>query len=202
MFFGDFDVENNDTDTVYKDTITLMLLGIVFLFIIILFHINPVAKEDEGEIKQPGNIAVEISWPAEQGMDIDLWVRAPGDTPVGYSNKASKYFNLVRDDLGNLTDELKLNFENSFSRGAPPGEYVVNVHLYNQNNFPLPINVYVGVIIRDPTDEDATETKFNKTVTLTEQGQELTVFRFKIDENGDLVEGSTHDLPVKLWGAR
>jgi len=31
---------------------------------------------------------------------VDLWVQAPGDVPVGYSNKSGGVLNLLRDDLG------------------------------------------------------------------------------------------------------
>ena len=32
-------------------------------------------------------------------VDIDLWVKAPDDIPVGYSNQGGLFFNLLRDDL-------------------------------------------------------------------------------------------------------
>ena len=35
---------------------------------------------------------------------FDLWVQAPGDVPVGYSNKSGGVFNLLRDDLGKAKD--------------------------------------------------------------------------------------------------
>jgi hypothetical protein len=35
---------------------------------------------------------------------FDLWIQAPGDVPVGYSNKSGGVFNLLRDDLGKAKD--------------------------------------------------------------------------------------------------
>ena len=35
---------------------------------------------------------------------FDLWVQAPGDLPIGYSNKSGGVFNLLRDDLGKAKD--------------------------------------------------------------------------------------------------
>jgi hypothetical protein len=35
---------------------------------------------------------------------FDLGVQAPGDVPVGYSNKSGGVFNLLRDDLGKVMD--------------------------------------------------------------------------------------------------
>jgi hypothetical protein len=39
-------------------------------------------------------------------------------------------FNLLRDDLGKAQDLTDNNYEVACSRGLPPGEYVVNVHMY------------------------------------------------------------------------
>ncbi|MCH7661923.1 MAG: hypothetical protein IH933_15545, partial [Euryarchaeota archaeon] len=71
----------NASETVFRDTILLALLGFVFISVILLIHFNPEAKENESE--PPGNVIVEISWPAELDTDVDLWVQAPGDVPVG-----------------------------------------------------------------------------------------------------------------------
>ena len=73
---------------------------------------------------------VEVRWPDQLDSDVDLWVQAPGDVPVGYSNKGGAIFNLLRDDLGQRADATGMNYEVSYSRGIPPGEYMVNVHLY------------------------------------------------------------------------
>ena len=73
---------------------------------------------------------VEANWPPDLDSDVDLWVQAPGDVPVGYSNKGGAVFNLLRDDLGQQLDLSGLNYESSYSRGIVPGEYTVNVHLY------------------------------------------------------------------------
>jgi hypothetical protein len=35
---------------------------------------------------------------------FDLWVQAPGDLPIGYSNKSGGVFNILRDDLGKAKD--------------------------------------------------------------------------------------------------
>ena len=37
-----------------------------------------------------------------------------------------------------------------------------------------------------------------KKVKLLEMGQEVTVLRFKLDEDGELILGSLHDIPLKL----
>lgn len=201
MLFNDYNFED-DTNTVYKDMITLVLLGIVTMFIIVLFHINPVGEKNNSEIKQPGNISVELLWPSESKMDIDLWVKAPGETQIGYSNKDGPTFNLVRDDVGVTNDPVQINYENAFSRGAPAGEYIVNVHLYNANVEPLPITVRVTVRIRRPDDPDGNETVLVKDVSLSYHKEEVTVFRFTLDDKAHIVPGSINDIPIRLFGAQ
>ncbi len=75
-------------------------------------------------------MVVEIHWPNDLPVDVDLWVQAPRDVPVGFWNQGSRFFNLLRDDLGLEGDATGRNYEVSYSRGIPAGEYTVNVHMY------------------------------------------------------------------------
>src|SRR3981081_592713 len=76
------------------------------------------AKNDEEHSKgqaPPGNVIVEMFWDKAIDADVDLWVQAPGDVPVGYSNKSGVVFNLVRDDLGKGGDPKSRNSDGSAS---------------------------------------------------------------------------------------
>jgi hypothetical protein len=81
-----------------------MLFLLVFAYLVIgAVALAHVAKKDEEQSKgqtPPGNVIVEMFWDKATDADVDLWVQAPGDVPVGYSNKSGAIFNLVRDDLG------------------------------------------------------------------------------------------------------
>ena len=138
-----------------------------------------------------------MRWPDDVDADVDLWVEAPGDVPVGYSNKGGSVFNLLRDDLGHINDPGRLNYEVAFSRGRPAGEYTVNVHLYTnkQKTYPVEAEVYIG--IKKLATAGITRISYKK-VKLMEIGQETTVLRFKLDDDGDLIFGSLHDLPKPL----
>ncbi|MFD0386762.1 hypothetical protein ACFQ4K_01335 [Tistrella bauzanensis] len=103
--------------TVFRDVITLALLGFIAVVILMLPHLNPPRKLDAAEINAPGNVIVEALWAADLDTDVDLWVKAPGDVPVGYSNKGGVIFNLLRDDLGRYGDATDSNHEVSYSRG-------------------------------------------------------------------------------------
>jgi hypothetical protein len=140
-------LDEDDGGTVFRDVIMLALAGFVAMVILLLPHLNPPGQAAEQTTEPPGNVIVELRWPDELDSDVDLWVEAPGDTPVGYSNKGGAIFNLLRDDLGKRADATGLNYEVSYSRGIPEGEYTVNVHLYRNaaNVFPIPVTVVTSV---------------------------------------------------------
>jgi len=176
------------SDTSFKDVLFLLILVLLIL---------PHHPETQQNSKPPGMVIVEIRWPDNLDVDVDLWCLAPGDRPVGYSNRAGEVFNLLRDDLGMQRDHLSgLNYENIYSRGAPPGEYVVNVHLYAvRGDAKLPIKVDVQASI---SRTGSTQMIFHRTVYLRSLGQEITVNRFSLDKQGYLVPNSIYDMPKEL----
>src|SRR5258708_2813452 len=105
-------------------------------------------KQEGGSGGRPARRGiVDIHWDDKVDADVDLWVQAPGDVPVGYSNKAGMIFNLLRDDLGHSGDPVSMNYEISYGRGLWPGEYTVNAHLYRSadGHFPVPVTAKVQV---------------------------------------------------------
>ena len=172
------------------------LIDVLFILLLVLILL-PHNPETESEAIPPGMVIVEIRWPDGLNIDVDLWVQAPGEPPVGYSRKAGAYFNLLRDDLGHARDYLELNYENAYSRGAPAGEYIVNVHLYAAPD-PPPVEVAVRASVRN---SGGTVLIFEKRVTLNYTGKELTVARFSLDRDGIPVRGSIHDFPKALRSA-
>jgi hypothetical protein len=189
-------LDDDVSNTVFRDVIFLALAGFVAVVLLLLPHLNPPATADAGT-PAPGNVIVELSWPNRIDADVDLWVQAPGDVPVGYSNKGGTIFNLLRDDLGRQADVTDINYEVTYSRGVPAGEYIVNVHLYRDMSGQLPLPATVVVSVKASADVAAKRVLSTK-LRLTHQGQETTVFRFTLDEAGNLVPGSVHDLPKAL----
>jgi hypothetical protein len=135
--------------------------------------------------------------PDELNVDVDLWVQAPGDVPVGYSNQGSAIFNLLRDDLGHLNDTTDLNYEFSYSRGVPAGEYTVNLHLYRNLANVYPVPAFVAVSVKNSPNLPAQQILSTK-LNLLHEDEELTALRFKLDEEGRLLSGSVHNLPRPL----
>ena len=185
--------------TVFRDVIMLALAGFVMLVLLLLPHLNPRAIPQD-PTPRPGNVMVELRWPDELNVDVDLWVQAPGDVPVGYSNQGSAIFNLLRDDLGHINDATDLNYEFSYSRGVPAGEYTVNLHLYRNLANVYPVPAVVAVSVKNSPNLPAQQILLTK-LNLSHEDQELTALRFKLDEEGRLLSGSVHNLPRPLRAA-
>ena len=189
------DFGDDSTDTVFRDVIMLALIGFVAMVIMLLPHITRETRQTH-ETPAPGNVIVEMHWPSDLPNDVDLWVKAPDEAPVGFWNQGGPVFNLLRDDLGAIGDATNENYEVSYSRGIPPGEYVVNVHMYGPPPKGRNIPVKVVVSVKRPLEE--TRQLLETTVTLERHNQEETAFRFRLTDDGDLVDGSVSTLRYPL----
>jgi hypothetical protein len=187
---------------VFIDFLFLVLLGFIAMIVWLLPHINPPAENAEAD--PPGNLIVAITWP-EGDTDIDLWLYGPGEIkPIGYSNKSGVLFDLLRDDLGDRPDATPLNYENGYTRGITPGEYIVNIHCYR---CPIvPQRVHVEVSVNTGTPGKASMKKIATTsLELTANGQEKTAMRFELTADGKLVPDSLNNIfrPLRSgWRAR
>jgi hypothetical protein len=63
------------------------------------------------------------------------------------------------------------------------------------HHFPIPVTIAVSV---KSTNSSSSQRVLNTKLDLLHEGQETTVFRFQLNENGDLIAGSVHDLPRAL----
>ena len=127
---------SDESDVVFRDVILLALTGFISMVILLIPFVNP-PTEEKSSSTPPGNVIVELFWDNKRDVDIDLWVQAPDDIPVGYSNKGGLFFNLLRDDLGIYKDNSPVNYEVSYSRGISDGVYIANVHLYREDKAPF-----------------------------------------------------------------
>ncbi len=188
----------NNSGTVFRDTIMLALAGFVSLVVLLMPFINPPAESDSTKSTPPGNIIVEVFWPEDRDVDVDLWVQAPDDIPVGYSNRGGLYFNLLRDDLGVYKDPTPINYEVAYSRGINPGEHIVNLHLYREDLSSFkPFEAKVVITSVHPDTKVRSQILESNTI-LDEIGKEVTVFRFDLDENGNLDKESINNNFVQL----
>lgn len=185
---------DEETLTVWLDTALLMLGGFILMTVLMLSVVNPPAKSAEtaGDTA-PGNVIIEAQWADSLDADVDLWVQAPDDRPVGYSNKSGAVFNLLRDDLGKAADITNNNYEVAYSRGMPAGEYVANVHMYRGVGVTYPVTVRVVARLQTGPDKSSQEL-LGSTVELKHENDQVTAFRFRLDGHGQLVAGSINDV--------
>ena len=185
----------SNADTVFRDMTMLALSGFVIIVLLLLPWLNIVAQ-DEATKEPSGSVIVEVIWPDDRNVDVDLWVKSPDDAAVGYSNMAGYYFNLLRDDRGNAFDTTPINYEISYTRGIAAGEYQANLHLYATDNGP-PINAKVIVSVVEP-DQRARTAIIKKDVVLKKYNEELTVARWTLTNKGKLKPNSVHGLKRSL----
>ena len=188
---------SNENDVVFRDVILLALTGFISMVILLIPFVNPPTEEESSSIP-PGNVIVELFWDDKRDVDIDLWVQAPDDIPVGYSNKGGLFFNLLRDDLGIYKDNSPVNYEVSYSRGISDGVYIANVHLYREDKAPFqPIIAELLVSVVDP-DSNKRKQILRTSKKLEEIGKEITVFQFELDKKGKLNKNSINNKYVML----
>ena len=188
---------SNENDVVFRDVILLALTGFISMVVLLIPFVNP-PTEEESASTPPGNVIIELFWDDKRDVDIDLWVQAPNDIPVGYSNKGGLFFNLLRDDLGIYKDNSPVNYEVSYSRGISDGVYIANVHLYREDKAPFkPIIAELLVSVVDP-DSNKRKQILKTSKKIEEIGKEITVFQFELDKKGRLNKNSINNTYVML----
>ena len=191
-------LDNDQADTIFRDITLLALSGFISILILLLPWLNFQVKDIE--IKEPvGSVIFELFWSEKIDADLDLWVRGPHDTAVGYAQPSGQVFNLLRDDRGLTADHTPLNYEISFTRGILIGEYQANVHLFKHDKSKTPIEATIIASLVTP-DRGYRKEILGRKVVLNVEGKEKTVLRFKLDNNFKIVEGSVNNLRKSLIG--
>ena len=184
----------------FRDMLFLLVFAYLIISAVALAH---VAKKEQQATQNdsvpPGHVVVELTWAKDTDADVDLWVQAPGDVPVGYSSKSGVIFNLLRDDMGRSGDPNSMNYEVAYGRGQWAGEYVVNAMLYRSRDKKLPLPATIKVALRT---NNSVQQVLQSTVELGFEGQETTVFRFKLDDHGAFLPDSVNRLHKPLRAAR
>lgn len=184
-----------------------MMMAFMILALMALPFVQPMQKKEETKTQEAvsfGDMTVLVTWPEKLDIDIDLWVLCPGDDqPVGYSSRAGKSCNLQRDDLGKANDSTDLNFEMVSTRGLPPGEYIVNLHYYMNREVIEPAEIPVTMVISKKIGDQGGGMKeiLTRKAVMRIQGEEITVTRFVIKEDGTLDTESINDFyqELRLW---
>jgi hypothetical protein len=175
------------------------------LILIFVFFLAPISKKEKEEFKSPEELIdrfrIKATWDDEKDADVDLYVADPSGELVFYKRREQGLMHLDRDDLGHSNDttrkpdgsviKLNHNEENVTLRGIVPGEYTVNVHMYNIRDA-RSVTVRVRIFDLKGSDHSVKE----KSVSLERNGEEKTVFRFTLDADGKI--SRINSLPRKL----
>lgn len=191
--------KNYDDDKAFLDLLLNCLVGFVFLFTIAFIQIEPDAND--AQVKTKAEYVITLTWPVEDPSDVDLWLEDPAGNLIGFKKKQAGFTVLDRDDLGGAGDTFRLpdgriikyeyNQEIMTIRGIIPGDWSVTVHLYNKKIK----NPTVATVRIDKLNPKVV-TVFNKKFTLKRHWEELTVIRFTMTSDGDMVD--INDVPISL----
>ena len=186
-------------NTSFLDLLFNTLVGFVFLFIISFLLINPSIKK--ADIKTKAELVITVTWNDNSLDDVDTWLQDPVGNVLHFKQKDVGLAHLDRDDLGQINDTIILddgrrikylhNQELTTIRGFLTGEWVLNVHMYNKRDA-NPTLVEVRIDKLNPK----VETIFYKEIVMKSSWEEITVTRFVMTNDGDVI--SWDDLPKKL----
>ncbi len=191
----------------FTDLLFNLVIGLLCLYFLALLLINPISEDKK--IDSKAEFIITLDWPDHHNGDVDLWVRDPNGAVVGYTAKERDTATLERDDIGSASDTHinaqgitvynPVNNEITTIRGISPGEWAVNVHYYRSRPITeghisgkttppytdakrIPVAITVKIIKLNPSYVLIKE----KSIILTVEGEERTILRFVIDEEGNV----------------
>ena len=192
-FFGE---ERDPAGIAFRDVLFLMVFSLVVVIFLLTFLINPINNPEEVPLRT--EILIEATWPSGTAYDLDLWGMGPDGQPVGWGIfAAGPSLNLERDDRGKINDASQLNYEWMSIRNLDPGEYTINIHLYSEFKEPLPVPAQIRVTGKGDIGEI-----YSGEILLKRRKEEITVVRFSLDRDGDLIPESIHSLQKGILAHR
>ena len=182
----------------YLDYYSCLLVAFAGLFVLAFLQINEESKK--GNIIDPSQFMIELTWDEASPSDLDLWVQDPTGAITYFGHKDSQIVTLDRDDLGinnsillqdGTTVNNPIRREVASIRRIIPGTYTVNVMMYrNRTGGKTPAHVTIRRL--NPYIEIE-----EKTVELTAEGDEMTVLNFDLNTEGSV--SNTNDIYTPLF---
>jgi hypothetical protein len=168
---------------------TLLLLSAILALSTIQRKVTPPS------IVTLGIYAIVVQWPNNNPDDVDTYVEDPQDHIVYFANPTAGLMNLEHDNLGAIgeteddgTKIVKNKYRNErvILRGVIPGEYTVNVHMFaKRSNSPTPVTITLVRLV------GGAKVIIKRTVVLVRESQQLTAFRFTLNQGGYVTSTST-----------
>lgn len=182
----------------YLDFYVYFVSVFIGLFILAFALINEESKK--GNIIDPSQFMIELTWAEGSPSDVDLWVQDPTGAITYFGHKDSSIVTLDRDDLGinnTVTLENGIVVHNPIRREVAnirriiPGTFTVNLLMYkNRTGEKTPAHVTIRRL--NPYREVE-----EKTVSLTAEGEETTIMNFDMDDKGNI--SNTNDTYTPLF---
>jgi hypothetical protein len=182
--------------------INLVLVFAVLLKLSLLAINAESAESTQKRLKSNALFLIKVVWAGESDDDVDTYVSDPLSHLVFFKRLQDGLMNLDRDDTGSSSNLITLpdgrvvksayNEEQVEIRGMIEGEYIVNVHMYRKAA-PTPTKVIVTLYkVAEGEDVQIHE----RVLTLAEQRQEETAFRFTLTRSGEVAD--INELPKSL----
>ena len=182
--------------------INLVLVFAVLLKLSLLAINVESAESAQKRLKSNALFLIKVVWSGESDDDVDTYVSDPLSHLVFFKRLQDGLMNLDRDDTGSNSNLITLpdgrvvksayNEEQVEIRGIIEGEYIVNVHMYRKAT-PTPTKVIVTLYkVAEGEDVQIHE----RVLTLAEQRQEETAFRFTLSRSGEVAD--INELPKSL----
>ncbi|QIG73057.1 hypothetical protein EVB99_066 [Rhizobium phage RHph_N3_19] len=171
----------------------------VFIGLFILAFAMITEDQKKGNIIDPAEFIIEMTWTDGSPNDVDLWVRAPDNSITYFNHKDSKVVTLDRDDLGinnatvvdGKTYGSNTRREVISIRKIIPGTYTVNAMMYaNRSGQKEPVKVTIRKL--NPYSEI-----LEKVLELEVTGDEQTAVSFDVDDEGNV--SNLDDTYVSLF---
>ncbi len=183
--------------TSLTDLLFNTLIGFYLMFAIAFMMITLETKV--ADIKMNAQFVITLNW---DGIDdVDTWLKTPTGDIAYFRRQEIPMAHIDRDDLGDSNDHLLLssgelirydyNQEITTIRGYIPGEWTLNIHMYNKKQKP-PTNVIVTMQRLNPR----AETVFTRKYVIKRNWREITVAKFTMNSEGTILK--IDDLFEKL----
>ncbi|RJQ71439.1 MAG: hypothetical protein C4519_19530 [Desulfobacteraceae bacterium] len=178
------------SNTAFLDLLFNALIGFVMLFMLAFLSIT--SKAEKGDIKTKAEFIITVTWNEESKDDVDTYLEDPLGNVLNFQRKDIGLAHLDRDDIGQMNDRITLpdgsiiqvkeNQELTSIRGFISGQWVLNLHMYSKRDKP-PTLVRVRLDKLNPV----VRTIFQQDIELNERWQEITIGRFQMSAQGEIV---------------
>jgi len=185
----------------WRDLLTTLMISFVAMCLMfIIATVSPATMS-------AGDLVVQITWTScdpekTVDADVDLWVKAPGDGPVGYSRRTGLTFDLLHDHRGFHVEGDYSNTEFAVARNLPSGKYIINAVIFTSwdNQYPVCLKT---ILSQAPAAGKGNKEIFTHLSRLTAHNKEETIVVFYVDQNKsvDMDSIKFDPPPTLLWSS-